>query len=230
MTYHFNFSEAFDCEVGVGVLKIGRGLDFSEQMLEHQIGDTRKLSMMVAPNTNILSNGSVVNQIPFINVTSPESTLSIVQEEPNDYSSIHQQDFASPPLTPSLESHTPETQMSAIDDELDRDFNRLENSTNTRNSDSVSTSSSSTISLEPVLTIAERVMESLPNDKKLMHSSPSNPYSRRLSTSLNYNIRRMSKVQREILAQINQFQGKVKSPLVHVYWLADDGGKCDFGQ
>src|SRR5262249_4032951 len=39
--------------------------------------------------------------------------------------------------------------------------------------------------------------------------------------------RHMSKKQREVMEIINQFQIKVKKPVLHVYWLFDDGGELE---
>lgn len=43
MSYGIHFSDCFDAEMAVGVLRVAGGLDFTDQMLECKVGDIDKL-------------------------------------------------------------------------------------------------------------------------------------------------------------------------------------------
>lgn len=139
--------------------------------------------------------------------------LSVVPEEPVAY--------GNPPLTPLIPPSLTLTQA----DNDEQDSSGLGSGT-IEIYDRESLSSTSSDSLDLQVTPANRVMELLPSELKLVHGSPTNPYNRRMSmiNNMNMKIRKQSKVQKDIIAHINQFQMKLSRPTIHIYWLADDGG------
>lgn len=56
-------------------------------------------------------------------------------------------------------------------------------------------------------------------------TTPASPHDGQAMSLKSQRTRHMSKKQKEVLEIINQFQVKVKKPVLHVYWLFDDGGK-----
>uniref|UniRef100_A0A915K8B5 SLC12A transporter C-terminal domain-containing protein n=1 Tax=Romanomermis culicivorax TaxID=13658 RepID=A0A915K8B5_ROMCU len=80
--------EAFDCEVGVGVLKVGSGLDFSAEMLEHNIGDTKRLSL---PDPDQLPASYLPPSLGFQH----ESVLGVLHEESEDKESNQESSIGS---------------------------------------------------------------------------------------------------------------------------------------
>lgn len=190
------FSDCFDAEMAVGVLRVAGGLDFTDQMLEAKVGDTEKLRY------------------------SDPST------------------FDPPPPAPA--NPPPVFELAVVKEETERDLRRLElrlgSSVDDDDDDITSAHNirygsygqnlgtvASAIST-PTLTVATVSGNEMFTYPATTPTSPAPSVTKSPFSFSSFRFRRLSKVQRDVLGSINQFQTRIKKAVVDVWWLFDDGG------
>jgi hypothetical protein len=181
----------------VGVLRVLGGLDFTDQMLECKVGDTEKLRY------------------------SDPST------------------FDPPPPAPS--NPPPVFELAVVKEETERDLRRLELRLGSNADDYDDELGSANnlrythygghqLGVAPAISTPTLTVTTMGGNDMFNYSSCTTPASPAPSVARSpfsfssFRFRRLSKVQRDVLASINQFQTKIKKAVIDVWWLFDDGG------
>uniref|UniRef100_A0A914WCB5 Solute carrier family 12 member 1 n=1 Tax=Plectus sambesii TaxID=2011161 RepID=A0A914WCB5_9BILA len=189
--------DSFDSNMGVGIMRnAGGGLDYSELMKEHNVGDTTKLKL---PDVNapLTAKSSVDLQTSDHGLTGESSALLSPVHE------LSKEDLArggsiKPDLSESASSFAekfPFLEEGAVEDVEDEE---------------------ETFDVSPTAEEDHKENRTSPDGNGSTTDSPL----RRLSLRA----RRPTAAQRDLVASINRFQRKIKSAVVDVWWLYDDGG------
>ncbi|CAD5223562.1 unnamed protein product [Bursaphelenchus okinawaensis] len=230
--------DAFDANLGIMILRENSGgLDFSEMMRAHNIGDTNRLKLpdlstvTIRPNvsdkslnvtaTNALATqvNSSVNSVNTSKLgeqktdsTNVVANLGLIEESSNAFSSNNSSFRESHvQLDEDYISSQEEYEEEAESEEEDKE-KKLNNASSNELKD---------------MEEARKVnFETLgPSDDRRKHvrrktrKSADNGHLFTLRTS-----RRLTSAQKDLLFSINKFQRKVKKGVIDVWWLYDDGG------
>uniref|UniRef100_A0A915KTG1 Solute carrier family 12 member 2 n=1 Tax=Romanomermis culicivorax TaxID=13658 RepID=A0A915KTG1_ROMCU len=214
LEYFNTLHDAFDNNCGLGILCVSSGLDFSESMREHQVGDTHNLHLPEPAQPSLAVEGSAVN------VCESNRQLSV-----SDSVTQLAVDGASAPLL------LPESRKSSTGIKMER----------ARYDSMSSFAAKCQAAEEEKVQLGSDVESALLENALPLHINGglttvnenehtgacaiTHPTEGSLSDDgTRKRQRHMSKKQMEILASLNQFQTSVKKAFIDVWWLFDDGG------
>lgn len=214
-----HFSDAFENNCGVGILRLQNGLDFSGMMSEHNVGDTQNLKLPEpAYPTNMDVAGSGVNLTDSTRQLSPdrESGAAGSQQLRLRNSTDRQGSLSSfaERLINAVSKNSRGSLNKSVNSDLGADVEAGEG--DEKDGAEMKLLSDEMLSDQGEGDDRDDEAETPPDERPESPPRPPASYLRH---------RRMTKQQKEIMQIIDQFKTKVKKPVVHVYWLFDDGGK-----
>lgn len=225
---YFNIlHDAFDNNCGLGILCADTGLDFSQSMFEHQVGDTQNLQLPDAPATvGQAVEGSAANVCESYRQLSVCESASAVNMALQNLAGAAGDEVANSAIGGEVTSSENASLLPPGIKKI------IVAAANEKRCDSVSSfaaklqaadDQNELVEDDEVGDLAE--VEEIGNGKLHHLEMPPSGTLQKQSTPLNEKRRRhLSKKQMEILASMNQFQTHRKRAFIDVWWLFDDGG------
>ncbi|KAI6237628.1 Amino acid permease-associated region domain containing protein [Aphelenchoides besseyi] len=229
LEYFGIIQDAFDRNLGVMILRANSGgLDFSDLMKTHGVGDTKKLKlpeMTLRPNhserslslTRAAAAAAEAPSSKALEMTD-SGVMNLVVKNGNPATEMRIQDNAS--VASSISRCLDSAHGSFNGSHTDRPD--LDDEETESNDEDVEEEPDETQTLNPDDDVEKRRVnfgfyEKNGDEEAAKLQEKRKPMSRRSS-------RRMTAAQRDLLSSINRFQRKIKKGVIDVYWLYDDGG------
>ncbi|CAD5232278.1 unnamed protein product [Bursaphelenchus xylophilus] len=211
--------DAFDANLGIMILRANSGgLDFSEMMRTHNIGDTNRLklpdlsSVPIRPNISDKSLALTAANALSTQVNSSTGSVNVNPLGDNRNNSSHVNLGLREGSSKGLSSNNSSFRESQapIDDDYISSQEEYEDDESSEDPEKKTTDVSTVdlSKLEEGRKVNFEITE--PDDKK--------------KSVRRRNSRRLTSAQKDLLFSINKFQRKVKKGVIDVWWLYDDGG------